>query len=90
MPPAPSFDELLAQLRNRDNHAAAEVFHRYRCRLIGLARQNLDGRLQRKLGPEDVVQSVFRTVFRRLADGEFELGDWDSLWSLLTCVTVRK
>jgi RNA polymerase sigma-70 factor (ECF subfamily) len=85
-----SFDDLLAQLRRRDNAAAAAIFERYRRRLIGLARKQLDGRLRRKMDPEDVVQSVFRTIFRRLADGEFELGDWDSLWGLLTCVTVRK
>jgi RNA polymerase sigma factor (sigma-70 family) len=89
MPPTPSFADLLAQLRRRDPAAAAAVFHRYRHRLIGLARQRLDGRLRPKLDFEDVVQSVFQTVFRRLADGQFDLGDWDSLWGLLTCVTVR-
>jgi RNA polymerase sigma-70 factor (ECF subfamily) len=90
MPSASSFDELLAQLRLRDEAAATEVFGRFRHRLIGLARQHLDSRLRRKLDPEDVVLSVFRTVFHRLAEGEFDLGDWDSLWSLLTCITVRK
>jgi RNA polymerase sigma-70 factor (ECF subfamily) len=89
-PPAPSFDELLAQLRRCDEAAAAAVFQRFRYRLIGLARQRLDARLRRKVDPEDVVQSVFRTVFHRLAAGQFELGGWDGLWSLLTCVTVRK
>jgi RNA polymerase sigma-70 factor (ECF subfamily) len=90
MPPAPSFADLLAQLRRRDPAAAAAVFRRYRHRLIGLARKRLDGRLRPKLDPEDVVLSVFRTVFRRLGEGEFDLGDWDSLWGLLTCVTARK
>ena len=86
----PSFDDLLANLRQQDNEAAREVFQRFRQRLIGLARQKLEGRLRAKLDPEDVVQSVFHTVFRRLAQGEFDLGDWDSLWGLLTCITVRK
>lgn len=86
----PSFAELLEQLRCQDPAAAAAVFHRYHRRLLGLAHKRLDGRLRRKLDPEDVVQSVFRTVFRRLGDGQFDLGDWDSLWGLLTCVTVRR
>lgn len=89
-PTSLSFGELQAQLRRQDPEAAAAVFHRYRLRLIGLARKRLDGRLRRKLDPEDVVQSVFRTFFRRLGEGQFDLGGWDSLWSLLTCVTVRK
>ncbi len=90
MSPPPSFHEWLSRLRRCDDATATEFFHRFRCRLIGLARQQLDGRLRRKLDPEDVVQSVFRTVLRRLAKGEFELGDWDSLWSLLTCIIIRK
>jgi RNA polymerase sigma-70 factor (ECF subfamily) len=90
MPSVPSFADLLAQLRRRDPGAAAEVFHRYYRRLIGLAGKKLDGRLRRKLDPEDVVQSVFQTVFRRLGERQFDLGDWDSLWGLLTCITVRK
>jgi RNA polymerase sigma-70 factor (ECF subfamily) len=90
MADAPSFDDLLAQLRRHDGAAAAAVFNRFRDRLLGLARKHLDGRLRAKVDPEDVVQSVFRTVFRRLADGQFELGGWDGLWALLTCVTVRR
>jgi RNA polymerase sigma-70 factor (ECF subfamily) len=40
--------------------------------------------------PEDVVQSVFRTAFSRLAKGQFELANWGSLWGLLTRITLRK
>ncbi len=89
-PTARSFADLLDQLRRQDPEAAAAVFQCYHRRLIGLARKRLDGRLRRKLDPEDVVQSVFRTVFRRLGEGQFDLADWDSLWGLLTCVTVRR
>jgi RNA polymerase sigma-70 factor (ECF subfamily) len=81
---------LLTQLRRRDNAAAVEIFERYHRRLIGLARKQFDSRLRRKLDPEDVVQSALGTVLRRLADGECKPRDWDSLWGLLTCVTVRK
>jgi RNA polymerase sigma-70 factor (ECF subfamily) len=42
------------------------------------------------MDPEDVLQSVFRSFFVRQAEGQFNLGDWDDLWSLLVRITVRK
>jgi RNA polymerase sigma-70 factor, ECF subfamily len=85
-----SFEELLANLRKRDNAAADRVFQRFQSQLIALASRHLDSRLFRKLDPEDVIQSVFQTLFNRLANGQFELGNWDTLWGLLTRITVRK
>jgi RNA polymerase sigma-70 factor (ECF subfamily) len=85
-----SFDELIEQLRKSDDAAADRVFRRFQGQLINLASKHLEPRLRPKVDAEDVVQSVFRTVFRRLADGQFELEGWDSLWGLLTRITVRK
>jgi RNA polymerase sigma-70 factor (ECF subfamily) len=90
MPEEIPFDVLLDQLRNRDAEAARAVFERFQQRLNQVARQRLDPRLQAKLDPEDIVQSVFRTVFTRLADGQFVLEDWDNLYGLLYRITVRK
>jgi RNA polymerase sigma-70 factor (ECF subfamily) len=90
MAQTPSFDDLLAHLRQRDDAAAAEVFNRFRDRLLGLARKHLNSRVRPKVDADDVVQSVFQTVFRRLADGQFELDGWNGLWGLLTCITVRR
>jgi RNA polymerase sigma-70 factor (ECF subfamily) len=84
------FDVVLDQLRQRDAEAARAVCERFRQRLNQVARQRLDPRLQAKLDPEDIVQSVFRTVFKRLADGQFALEDWDNLYGLLYRVTARK
>jgi RNA polymerase sigma-70 factor (ECF subfamily) len=85
-----SFRDLRPRLETGDPQAAAEVFHRFARRLIGLARGRLDARIQRKIDAEDVVQSVFKSFFRRQADEGFELESWDSLWSLLVVMTVRK
>lgn len=85
-----SFDNLMGRLHARDQRAAAEVFGRYAGRLIALARTRLDARLRSKVDPEDVLQSVFRSFFRRQAAGQFELEDWDDLWSLLVRITLRK
>ena len=47
-------------------------------------------RLRAKVDPEDVLQSVCESFFRRHAEGEFSLKDWDSLWALLAVITLRK
>ena len=73
-----------------DNQAATQVFCRYVPRLVALARSQVDAKLRHKLDPEDVVQSVFRSFFRRQEAAEFDLANWDSLWGLLSLITVRK
>jgi RNA polymerase sigma-70 factor (ECF subfamily) len=90
MPDDPTFPDLIARLRGGDEEAARLIFRRFAARLVGLARARLDARVRQKVGPEDVVQSVFRSFFVRHAAGQFDLGSWDGLWSLLTVITLRK
>jgi RNA polymerase sigma factor (sigma-70 family) len=85
-----SFQQVLDQLRQQDDAAASKVYQRFAQRLIALARTRLDDRLLQRVDAEDVVQSVFKSVFLRLADGQFVLGDWEGLWALLTAVAVHK
>jgi RNA polymerase sigma-70 factor (ECF subfamily) len=85
-----SFAQLMTRLRAGDQPAAAEVFHRFAERLIALARTRLDRQLRQKVDPEDILQSVYQSFFRRHLQGDFEVADWDGLWSLLTVLTVRK
>jgi RNA polymerase sigma factor (sigma-70 family) len=84
------FDDLLAGLRRGDATAATALFGRYSERLIALARKRLDGRTRQKVDPEDVVQSVFRSFFRRHNKGKVSVADADGLWSLLAVITARK
>lgn len=86
----PLFDRLLAG----EEAACTEVFRAYNCRLIGLmiAKQNEDDSLRSKFDPEDVVQSAFKTFFRRARAGEFsdkEGGDFQ-LWNLLAVICKNK
>jgi RNA polymerase sigma-70 factor (ECF subfamily) len=85
-----SFRDLMAKLTAGDDTAATAIFHRYAQRLIALARSRLGEPARHKEDPEDVVQSVFRSFFLRHREGQFYLADWDSLWSMLTLITVRK
>jgi RNA polymerase sigma factor (sigma-70 family) len=85
-----SFDRLMKGLRDGDDEAAARVFHRFVHRLIALAQGHLSAALRQKEDPEDAVQSAFKSFFRRNADRPYDLDGWDSLWSLLALITVRK
>ncbi len=90
MPDDTSFRNLLAQLRAGDDRAASEVFQRFSRRLVALARSHLDSWVRRKEDPEDVVQSVYKSFFARVEEGQFDLVSWNDLWSLLTVITLHK
>lgn len=90
MPTDESFDDVMARLAAGDQEAAARVFHRFAHRLVSLAGARMSESLRRKLDPEDVAQSVFRSFFSRHAEGEYRFTGWDSLWALLAMMTVRK
>ncbi len=81
---------LIDQLRAGDCRAADAIFHRFAQRLVGMARNRLDGRVRQKVDAEDVVQSVFRSFFDRSARGEFDFANWEGVWGLLVLLTVRK
>lgn len=82
--------ELVTRWRQGDEAAAAVLHQRYGERLIQLARKRLSAKFQGRLDPEDVVQSVFRTIFRRTRNGAFEFEKDDDLWKLLVTVTLNK
>jgi RNA polymerase sigma-70 factor (ECF subfamily) len=86
----PSFDELMSRLRAGDDEAARRVFGEYTERLIALARGRLGERLRRKVDPEDVLQSVYKSFFLRQARGQLRPKGWEGLWALLAVLTLRK
>jgi RNA polymerase sigma-70 factor (ECF subfamily) len=85
-----SFTALMADLRLGEQAAAQAVFSRYAQQLIALARSKLDQRLQQRVDPEDVIQSVYKSFFLRHREGQVEVVNWQSLWGLLTLITLRK
>jgi len=81
---------LANSLSSGDPVAAEAVFARYAERLSHLADRHLSHKLAGRLDGEDVVQSVFRTFFRRSAAGEFRIDSSAQLWRLLVTITLRK
>jgi RNA polymerase sigma factor (sigma-70 family) len=85
-----SFDDIMGRLRGGDDDAARQVFQRFGCRLVALARQRLDRRMRPKVDAEDVLQSAFRSFFTRASQGQYDLGSWEALWGLLVVITISK
>lgn len=67
-----------------------QALERFTRRLVGLARNHLDGRLLHKIDPEDIVQSAYKSFFLRYGEGALAAEGWDGLWGLLTRITLRK
>jgi RNA polymerase sigma factor (sigma-70 family) len=84
------WDRMIHGLREGDQQACSEFWNRFGPMLEGVARQRLSERLQRRVGPDDVVQSACRTFFRRVSSGQFELPDSDALWRLMCAITLTK
>jgi RNA polymerase sigma-70 factor (ECF subfamily) len=85
-----SFAEFLARLHRADDAAARELFDRFAQQLIALAHHHIGAGLRHKVDPEDVVQSAYKSFFLRYGAGNLDVVNWDSLWGLLTLITVRK
>jgi len=81
---------LLRRFQRGEGDAATQLYVRYAERLARLARHGMSPQLAARLDPEDVVQSVFRTFFRRSAAGLFEVPASDQLWQLLLVIATNK
>lgn len=86
----PSDQRLVEQCRIGNERAASELFNRYVSRLLSVARRRIGERMNSRLDPEDVVQSVFRTFFTRLKHDQFVIAADDDLSKLLVRITLHK
>jgi RNA polymerase sigma-70 factor (ECF subfamily) len=85
-----SFRTFLARLHAHDSAADRMIFERFAGQLVALARRRIDEVLRHKVDPEDVVQSTYKSFFHRYGHGELAVVNWNSLWGLLTRITLRK
>jgi RNA polymerase sigma factor (sigma-70 family) len=81
---------LLERFRGGDDSAAEALFARYFDRLTLLARSRLSARVARRTDPEDVVLSVYRSLFVGVREGRFTLVRGGDLWRLLASITKHK
>lgn len=88
---APSDRTLLLRYQaSRSDAAATEIYLRYARRLVAFTRSRMGATLKSRVEAEDIVQSVFRTFFRRAERGEFAVPDGHDLWRLFLVVSLNK
>lgn len=83
-------EQLLARCRAGDQQAAGELFSRYSKQLLAIAEQQIGKDLRQRLDPDDITQTVFRTLFRRNLAGEITVDHESRLWRLLVTITLNK
>jgi RNA polymerase sigma-70 factor (ECF subfamily) len=90
--PAPDATDasLLRRYRRGEDDAATELYVRYAERLRALAAAQASPDLRRRVDPDDIVQSVFRTFFRRAAAGQYEVPAGEELWKLFLVIGLNK
>jgi RNA polymerase sigma-70 factor (ECF subfamily) len=81
---------LMMRWQAGDQQAASELFARYADRLIALARGRLSAQLARRVDPEDVVQSAYRSFFAGAREGQYDLQRGGDMWRLLVAITLHK
>ena len=87
----PSDDrELAHDIQAGSESAAKELFDKYCERLMRLAKRRIGQRMASRFDPEDVIQSAFRTFFKRMKNDEFKFEQEEDLFKLLVRLTVRK
>ncbi len=88
--PGTSDQSLVVRLRSGDDAAATEVYDRYAKRVFGLVHKQMADRLKAIVQPEDIVQSVFKSVFRGINSGAYDAPEGGTLWQLVAIVAVHK
>jgi len=81
---------LLLRWRGGDEQAAAELVQRFTARLLALARGQLSEKLARRVDPEDVVQSAYRSFFAGARDDRYIVQRSGDMWQLLAAITMHK
>ncbi len=81
---------LLRRFRAGSEDAATSLYLRYAERLSRLANREVSADLARRVDSDDIVQSVFRTFFRRAASGQYDVVDREDLWKLLLVMALNK
>jgi RNA polymerase sigma factor (sigma-70 family) len=88
--PSASDAGLVALLRRGDPIAAEQLYARYARRMRALVASRLRGPVASRLSADDIVQSVFRTLFQGVAERAYSAPEGRELWGLLCVLALNK
>ncbi len=86
----PTESSFLRRVQAGDRSAQAAVFEDFASKLQAVVSKKLDRRLRRLIDAEDVVQSAFRSLFRRIDAQQVEMRSVSNLWHLLVTIAARR
>jgi RNA polymerase sigma-70 factor (ECF subfamily) len=81
---------LLSRLRRGEESAATALYLRYARRLLALTQARTSNELAAKEEADDIVQSVFKSFFRKASAGLYDVPQGEELWNLLLVITINK
>ena len=88
--PDTSDHSLLQRLRRGEESAATALYLRYARRLLALTQARTSEALAAKEEADDIVQSVFKSFFRKASAGLYDVPEGEELWNLLLVITINK
>ena len=89
-PPDVDWERLIAGLQQGDADVLKSFYAEYGPMLRTIADSRLAPGMRRRFDADDVIQSTFRTFFRRAQVGYFQFEDNQRLWNLLCAITLTK
>ncbi|NND96344.1 MAG: sigma-70 family RNA polymerase sigma factor [Pirellulaceae bacterium] len=87
---SPTDRSLVVMVRDGDTEAATILYERYARRVFGLVKSKLGDQLATATEPEDLVQSIFRSVFRGVQSGHYDAPPGTTLWNLMAVIAINK
>ncbi|TWU47250.1 RNA polymerase sigma factor CarQ [Rubripirellula tenax] len=81
---------LVRLVRDGDERAASELYDRYARRVFGLIDVKMGAKLRNNTMTEDIVQSVFKSIFRGVQAGDYDAPPGKTLWNLLAVIAASK
>ena len=86
----PSDRSLLQKIRHGNQDAASVLYYRYAHRLRALVQAKRSSDLASRVDHEDIVQSVFKSFFRGVSRGSYDVPAGEELWHLFLVITLNK